>query len=517
MKQITILRNFLICINLFALLLASSAQTPGSLDLTFDGDGKVLTNVGNSFDAATAVAIQSDGKIVVAGVSNNGTNIVFALARYTTDGSLDNTFDTDGLVTTAIGNLDDWCYSVAIQSDGKIVAAGASLSGSTNDFAIVRYNTDGSLDATFGTLGIVTTPMMGENQGKSVVLQPDGKIVVGGHSSNGFDLDFALARYNVDGSLDPTFDTDGIATTDIGSSDDYGNAIALQSDGKIVISGYSSIGSNVNFSLARFNSNGSMDNTFDGDGTTNTSIGVSSSAAYSIAIQNNGKIVVAGKTQVDNNAKFALARYNTNGSLDNTFDTDGIAITAIGVLSDQGSFVAAQEDGKILLAGDTDNGTDADFALVRYNGNGSLDNTFGGDGIVTTSLGMYHDYATALAIQSDGKIVAAGFASESTTSFALVRYNNVVGVGIGEASNASNEIEIYPNPFSSYATIESSSDFENSSLVVYNIYGEAVQKNTSLHGKSITLRRHDLPSGMYFIQLTQNNEIILNSRIIIRD
>src|SRR6185503_10246187 len=177
-----------------------------------------------------AVTIQPNGKIIVAGASWGVNNDDFALARYNSNGSLDTTFDTDGKTTTPIGSGDDYGRAVALQSDGKIVVAGTSFNGSNNDFALARYNSTGSLDTTFDTDGKVTTSFgSGEDFGRGVAIQSDGKIVVAGHS----DGKFALTRYNNNGSLDMTFDTDGKVTTTIGAGD-FGFAVALQPDGKIL-------------------------------------------------------------------------------------------------------------------------------------------------------------------------------------------------------------------------------------------------------------------------------------------
>jgi uncharacterized delta-60 repeat protein len=229
-------------------------NTDGTLDTNFGTGGKVITAIGSSTDVAESVAIQSDGKIVAAGFSNNGSNNDFALVRYNTNGTLDTTFDSDGKVTTAIGSANDVAYSVAIQSDGKIVAAGYSRSGGSNDdFALVRYNTDGSLDTSFDSDGKVTTAIGGSNDyAESVTIQSDGKIVAAGHSYMSSNYDFTLARYNTDGTLDTSFGTNGKVATAIGGSDDVAYSVAIQSDGKIVAAGYSYNGSNFKFALVRY-------------------------------------------------------------------------------------------------------------------------------------------------------------------------------------------------------------------------------------------------------------------------
>lgn len=409
---------------LFILLLScghiTSFSQAGSLDVTFGTAGIVTTSFGASaLSVSKSMAIQTDGKIVVAGnsdINNIGGNLDFAIARYNTDGGLDITFDADGKLTTAFGSSDDAANSVVIQTDGKIIVAGYSRIGSHNVFAIARYNTDGSLDNTFDGDGKVTTAFAGSigNIINSIVLQTDGKIVVAGSNHNGSTLDFALARYNTDGSLDNTFDGDGKLTTAIGSSDDIAYSIALQTDGKIVVAGNSDIGGNIDFALARYNTNGSLDNTFDGDGKLTTSIGFAQNAA-GLAIQTDGNILIAGS----DGSNFVAARYNTTGSLDNTFDGDGIVITPVGTSnSAEANSIDIQTNGKIIVAGFAFVGAGRDFALVRYNTNGSLDNTFDGDGKVTTNInGNDFGYSVKL---SGMRIYVGGVSN--TNVFALVAY-----------------------------------------------------------------------------------------------
>jgi uncharacterized delta-60 repeat protein len=397
------------------------AAAAGDLDTSFGSGGTVTTAIGSSSDQARSLAIQSDGKIVVAGSSFNGSNDDFALVRYNTDGTLDTNFGNGGTVTTAIGSGNDAARSIAIQSDGKIVLAGYSR-GSNNDFALVRYNTDGSLDTNFGNGGKVTTAIgSGEDEVWSVAIQSNGKIVVAGYSFNGSNDDFALVRYDTDGSLDTTFDSDGKVTTAIGSGNEKAYSVAIQSDGKIVVAGYSFNGSNDDFALVRYDTNGSLDTGFDSDSKVTTDVGSDNDYARSVALQSDGKIVAAGQSYNGFNFDFALVRYNTNGSLDTNFDTDGKVINQI-IQKDWAYSVAIQSDGKIVLAGYS-KGSNYDFALVRYNTDGSLDTNFGNGGTVTTAIGSGEDAARSIAIQSDGKIVVAGSSfNGSNDDFALVRY-----------------------------------------------------------------------------------------------
>jgi uncharacterized delta-60 repeat protein len=367
-------------------------------------------------DTGKSIALQADGKILVAGYSGNGSQYDFALVRYNSDGSLDTTFSNNGMVKTDVGTSYDYGSSVTVQVDGKIIVTGSSAHGSLSDFALVRYNSNGSLDTTFSNDGIVTTSVDGGyDSATSVTVQADGKILVGG-TGNGF----FLVRYNSDGSLDTTFSSDGIVKAAIsGFNNDH--SVTVQADGKILIAGYS-IGSNYDFALARYNSDGSLDTTFGSNGVVTTAIGTSNESGESVTVQADGKILVAGFSYISGtNYDFALVRYNSDGSLDTTFSGDGIVTTPIAAIDDYGYSVYVQSDGKILLAGYSDNGTNYDFALVRYNSDGSLDTTFGGDGIVTTAVGTGQDGGYSATVQTDGKILVAGF---SIGDFAVVRYNS---------------------------------------------------------------------------------------------
>ena len=418
--------------------LSTSLLADAELDATFGDDGKIITDLGG-FESANAVAIQKDGKIVAAGSSFIGGSFDFAVARYNTDGSLDVTFNPTGnlpgTVTTGFGLLStDIGNAVAIQKDGKIVAVGFSTVEGTADFAIARYNTDGSLDPSFGIGGLVTTGfgLLSTDSGSSVAIQKDGKIVVAGISNVGGDFDFAVARYDTDGSLDVTFNPTGslpgTVTTEFGG-DDRGEAVDIQKDGKIVVAGRSETGGGFSdFVVARYNTDGNLDVTFNPTGslpgtvTTNFG-GTSDDRGRAVALQKDGKIVVAGQSNVGGDNDFAVARYNTDGSLDTNFGTGGKVTTNFGD-NDLGDAVAIQKDGKIVVAGQSNAGGTIDFAVARYNADGSLDITFNPTGslpgTVITSFDGEDDIATAVVIQKDGKIVVVGESNEE--NFAVARY-----------------------------------------------------------------------------------------------
>jgi len=395
----------------------------GDLDTSFGTGGMVTTAIGTIGGYGEAVAIDDSGKIVVAGPSYNGSDYDydFAVVRYLSDGSLDSSFGTGGKVTTAIGG-DGSGYAVAIDGSGKIVVAGWSHNGSNYDVAVVRYLSNGSLDLSFDGDGKVTTAIgSGDDRSYAVAIDDHGKIVVAGQSHNGSNDDIAVVRYLSDGSLDTSFGTGGKVTTDIGSAADYGYAVAIDNSGKIVVAGLSHNRSNYDFAVVRYNSDGSLDLSFDSDGMVTTDIG-SDDEGYAVAIDDSGKIVVAGQSRNGSSEDFAVVRYLSDGSLDLSFDSDGKVTTAIGTGHDYGRAVAIDGSGKIVVAGFS--GSNRDFAVVRYNSDGSLDLSFGTGGKVTTAIGSGNDYGRAVAIDDSGKIVVAGHSqnNDGNYDFAVVRY-----------------------------------------------------------------------------------------------
>jgi uncharacterized delta-60 repeat protein len=394
---------------------AGAQAATGDLDLTFSGDGKQRTDFGLGFSRAAATVRQPDGKIVAVGVVQIGAAYDgdFALARYNPDGSLDTSFSGDGRQKTDFGGGFDFANGVALQENGKIVVVGDSNSGAETDFALARYNPNGSLDPSFSGDGRQTTNFGGTDQANGVALQANGKIVAGGRGLG----DFALARYNPNGSLDPSFSGDGRQTTDFVGGFDQANGVALQAGGKIVAVGDSNSGAGTtgDFALARYNPNGSLDPSFSGDGRQRTNFG-GTDQANGVALQAGGKIVAVGRGGAGA-GDFALARYNPNGSLDPSFSGDGRQRTNFGG-TDQANGVALQANGRIVAVGRGGAGA-GDFTLARYNANGTLDPSFSGDGRQRTNFGGF-DQANGVALPAGGKIVAVG---RGGGDFALARYN----------------------------------------------------------------------------------------------
>lgn len=388
----------------------------GSLDFGFGAGGKVTTDFSGLTDTALAIALQADGKIIVAGSSVN-TRESAALVRYNVDGSLDNSFGIGGKLTLA--SVISFT-GIAVQPDGKIVASGYAITVTPKinyDFAVVRFNPAGSLDAAFGNQGSVTTDFAGNDDDcQALALSADGKIIVGGRANRHpltapVEVDFAIARYNNDGSLDASFGNGGKVITDF-IQQDWISSIALRADGKLVALGrFSGTFPSFSVSIARYNPNGSLDASFGAAGKLQTSIEINVEM-LAVALQPDGKMIAGG-------TGFMLVRYNPDGSRDPDFHSRGKTSTDFIGKNDEAYAVALQSDGKIVAAGTSIN-SDGDpvFALARYNPDSTLDTSFGVGGKVIDDAGLY---AFALLIQPDGKIIAGGRSSEGV--FALVRFN----------------------------------------------------------------------------------------------
>jgi uncharacterized delta-60 repeat protein len=303
---------------------------PGTLDTSFGGvDGIAGTQIASgskSFFDAT-LAIQADGKILVGG-SVYGSNHPFGVLRFNANGTIDNTFSGDGYVEVEVGAYANNLSGIFVQSDGKILVSG--YTNSLSELALVRYTSTGGLDTMFGGGDGIVRDTLGGGLDHVVKVQSNGKIVVAFSDFVGSDYDFALMRFNADGTRDTSFGGgDGHVSTPIGSGSDYVNDLAIQSDGKIVVVGESTTVSGPDFTLVRYNTDGTLDASFSGDGKVATSIGTQMDEAFGVVVQANGDIIVAGTSQVNLERFITLACYNSNGTLDTTFDGDGILKTAI--------------------------------------------------------------------------------------------------------------------------------------------------------------------------------------------
>src|SRR6266540_697856 len=348
------------------LAMAGPAQAKaGDLDPSFGIGGKVTTDFFGGLDEPSGLVALADGSLVAAGFANEGPPRDFALARYPPDGTLDPSFGSGGKVTTGISGFDDQAFALALQPDGKLVAAGEASA----DFALARYNPDGTLDPSFNGSGLVTTDFAGAfDRVEALAVQADGKLVAAGQAFSGASLDFALARYNPDGSLDASFGSGGKVTTDLAGGDDAGFfAMAVLAGGKLMVLGSGLTGAGQNFTLARYNPNGTLDPSFGSGGMVTTDFAGGDDIGLSLVVQANGKLVAGGYDFTGAVRDFALARYKPNGTLDHSFGRRGKVTTDFTDGGDDGATIlAGQPGGKLVAAGFAGLPGGEDWALVRY-------------------------------------------------------------------------------------------------------------------------------------------------------
>ena len=416
---------------------AWAAEGAGVLDATFgagaeDGTpaGVVATSLGNGDDVASDLAVGADGSVLVVGnrTADTGNNIV--LVRYTTDGSFDASFGVgsedgtpDGVVDISLGEGNDFATATAVQADGKVLVAGYHEDGASTNIFVLRVNADGTVDDTFGTA---------EDGTENGIVN----ISLGDGNDPARDADDSFGQ-GEDGT------PNGFVATSLGKGDDKANAVALQADGKIVIAGtHVAQDGSSNLLVARYDAAGVPDATFgtaqdeSPDGFVNISLGAGNDAAQGVALQADGKIAVVGDTvAADGSSNFVLARLNADGSPDDSFGVaedgtpNGFVQTSLGEGNDFATGLAVQADGKLVVVGYHQDGTSTNIAVARYNADGALDQSFGTaddgteNGVVNLSLGDGDDTANAVAVQGDKLVVVAGTttATDGSKNIAVLR------------------------------------------------------------------------------------------------
>lgn len=374
--------------------------SPGDLDTSFAGNGKKAINFGGT-DEVQAVLVQPNGRIVLAG--SGGASTVFCVARLRNNGLLDTTFGSRGKRRIDFGGEDERAFAAALQPDGKLVVVGDSH---VQQVAITRLNANGTLDTTFSADGRKRFSWGAVSRATGVIVLSSGKLVLGGFSGpEGGNIQ--AARLNANGALDATFGTGGIATVDLGGTE-FGNAMARQANGRILIAGSSDVSGGV---VVRLRSTGVLDPDFNG-GHVSIPGAVTLNAVF---VQPDRKIVVAGNTV--GLAQMTVARLMANGTPDGGFGTNGIVTIDFGTLADIVGGAVLQPDGKIVVAGYSQ--SDEDVAVVRLNANGSPDATFGTAGKAKVDFGVA-TFGNAVALQKNGRIVVAGQRSGSD-DFAVAR------------------------------------------------------------------------------------------------
>lgn len=396
----------------------------GSVDPTFNGGlGVAVLPLGNGTEEAVSVVRQPDGKLLLGGYSGSG-DYDFIVVRLNADGSPDTAFGTQSVATVAMGSDYDLGRSIALQPDGRILITGLAAGIGGFQAGVVRLNVDGSLDTTFNGTGKLLVPgssPMAPHTG--VAVQADGKVVMAWTTWNGTDPDFAVMRFNADGSADTSFSGDGLADIVAPGAEALFAGLAVQQDGKILLAGSTQTGMEKHLTVLRLNADGTLDTAFNGTGQVVIPVGTGSSLVYAMALQPDGKILVAGGA-VGSAVDYAVVRLNTDGSLDTSFNQTGKVLVPVRTGNDAAYALSVQPDGKILLLGDGPGNTG--MAVVRLNADGSVDTTF--DSQVADTLGgsvSYTEGATAITLDSSVAIYdveLAGIDNYAGASLTLARH-----------------------------------------------------------------------------------------------
>jgi len=503
---------------LVALLATVTATAqPGTLDPSFSADGKLTASLTTANNTASAIAVQPDSKIIVAGSVVNTADADFGVTRYNPDGTLDLTFNTTGKALADFNNTFDHCSGMVVQTDGKIVLGGYTDNGNGFDYALARFNSNGTPDATFGIGGKKTAHLGTTAFANAMALQADGKILIAGFASGPSSNLLTVARFLTDGASDTDFGNGGKIMVPVGADAAIANAIAVQPDQKIVVAGQVMNGALLHWEslLSRFNPDGTPDVDFGEQGHAVVQAPAKDYMVNAIAIQPDGKIITAGVTSTSPaTSKTTLARYLPDGTLDLGFAQDGIGIVSLGALANQPKSVVLLE-GKIIVGGSLKLGNADRFALASFEMNGLPSTAFGDNGVTTTTVGL-QDGINAIAVCPDGKIAACGVSFSATVSqFAVARYHTEASLSTRQDQIGNIECDVFPNPIDATSRLRFTlAEPENISVILYDSFGRKirqmadVQKSAGTH--EINIGAEDLPAGVYFAVLstTKTNQTL---------
>jgi uncharacterized delta-60 repeat protein len=489
------------------------------IDSSFGTNGRVVTDFGQDDSIMASLVFQTDGKIIACGSYYNGITNQIALSRYFSDGAIDTSFGINGIVLTPVGtNLENESNAVSVLNNGKIVVVGREWETTTGyDLAIVRYNTDGSLDSTFSGDGILIYDFNNFSyRASDVEIQTDSKIIIGGtiydNSISGYS-DYFVTRFDENGNIDLNFGTNGSMNYNVGtinqsqdSSEDYLRTIKLLPNGKIILVGNTNYLGNSGFALMRLNTNGMLDTSFGTNGKAFTFF-IAPSDPSSIQILNDNSIVVSGTYfyNNDNNQKIALAKYLENGVPDLSYGVNGKVVTDFNLTVQKGFVFSSlkQENEKIIVSGFVNNET-ADFFMARYNTNGSLDTTFGLNGFLNSDYGTNEGGFTSIT-QADGKIIVGGITVvNSSSDFTLLRFQDE---SLSNAEIDNSYFSISPNPLINEINIHLNKIYSQIQIDLYDVRARLLLSSSYTDSKEISIPiKENLNKGNYFLKITTDQK-----------
>ncbi|MCU0331193.1 MAG: hypothetical protein MUC47_09510 [Candidatus Kapabacteria bacterium] len=495
------------------LLNVPSMAQDGTLDPSFGSGGRVIITIGDFDDAAYGIAVQPDGRIVLAGHTYLNAQYRMFVARLLSNGALDSTFGVRGISAVPLGDGDAKGRGLVLLPYGDIIVAGVTSREGNEIFSVARFRgTDGVLDSTFGDDGIVQVPMGNAwSAASSVAAHGADGIVAAGYASVGADNSMAVVRLLTDGTIDSTFGVDGRSLVQFSPGRDNANAIAVDPDGNIIACGTSTPNGSGSSDVAlfRLTPGGLLDGSFGTDGRhRHASVGNFNEWGWGLTLQSDGKPVVVGRVSSTFH-DILVNRYTTIGGLDASFGGSGVVTTDIGEGTDYGEAgsVAIQTDKKIVVTGFRSQGIQTDVVLARYLEHGVVDSTFGNDGIVTTDFQGGDDGARAIAIQQDHAILVAGQSHDGTQNRVAVARYRIPSLASASSVAASlrDDILIAPHPFHGGTTVVFSRDVHNPTVAMMDVLGNSVDFTATVHESRIDLRCPNLSVGPYAIRVTESN------------
>jgi len=488
------------------------SQTPGTLDFSFGNNGTSLIDFGGSSNHCLSSDIQPDQKIVMTGYTYNGSKDM-SFARLNTDGTLDPGFGSGGIITHVFGATDEQMNDVLVQPDGFISGGGYTFDGEESAMIVVRLTPFGLFDNTFSSDGMVSVDFgfIEDSWGEAIALQDDGKIIVAGHLRDlVFDLQCGIARLNPDGSLDNSFGTNGVVIKGFQSMDNYINNVAMQDD-KIVVGGMSYDGDDFFITIARFTTEGIADPGFGVNGYISTPFNIDPwvfTAMGAMCVDAENRILFGVSSEDADEGDFAIYRYLPDGENDMSFGIDGELIIELPG-SNSIRAISTQYDNKILATGWSDTGG---TPIVRLLENGDLDPDFGTNGTGVVFNGTIFP-ASSLNIQDDGLIICTGDAHNgSDVDFVASRYFSGLDVGIPSIETKAIDLNIHPNPFTQETTLAYELESPEDVLIeAYDAQGrlvdEIVNRGYDQGEHQLRWNAQSLPDGIYIIKMMVGDKI----------
>lgn len=496
------------------------AQNAGDLDLSFGSTGTVTTDLGVGYDQCFGLVIQSDQKVVIGGrsIGEDGYSHP-TLIRKNIDGSLDNTFDQDGIATVDIIHGGDLVLGdpLAIQPDGKLLLASNQWQPEGTVITVSRFNTDGSIDLSFGVDGSASADVSGYmNTAHSMIRQSDGKIVLAGYGKyfSGDVSRLLVVRFLENGEIDLDFGDEGSLLLSDAGYTHMAMDVSQQNDGKLLLTGQRLMSGFSEYSIIRLNEDGTFDSSFGEEGVANINLGYGYDIPTHIEVRTNGSILIAGLADMGSGTNsFALLGLNSNGELDFSFGNNGLVLGPFEGLFDSAQSLVETTDGKIVLVGHHVSGNSIYGAVLRYQPDGATDTSFGENGVAFIEADSYH--LENVLIQADGKIVVCGWMGYSDTNehhFSASRLYYENSVGIDEVSLDSNVLLVYPNPGKDKIYVKWKS--LASILKVFDPYGNLIMTKPIVGMNHVELDIAELASGIYNLVL-ESEDHFCNKQLII--